>query len=82
MKIYQQEIINSVAAYEAECGHDLPVDSFFKSLALRFMRESPAPACTFCGQSAADLPTADWPMCAACYNAVAALDNNLCDLLF
>lgn len=36
MKPYELSIIQSVEAYEAEAGRELPRDSFYKSLALRF----------------------------------------------
>ena len=43
----------------------------------------PPETCTFCDRPAADLPTADWPMCEACYEAVAApYPEELCDPLF
>lgn len=41
----------------------------------------PPETCTFCDRPAAPLPTADWPMCEACFNAVTTPEE-LCDPLF
>jgi hypothetical protein len=34
----------------------------------------PPEQCSFCTRPAADLPTADWPMCANCFNEFGAFD--------